>query len=56
MIPVKQLKELKFEFLVLLKEDSNQDVIAHEIAHAFLNHKMWCSVKDCDQEKEANPT
>lgn len=44
-------KNIQKAFLILLKPPSNQNIIAHEIAHALLNHTLGAEI---NQEKEAD--
>ena len=49
MIP---LKEVSKSFIVILNKSDSQSLIAHEIAHAYLNHHLRSVVGD-NQEKDA---
>jgi len=51
-IPVNQLRELEKEYVVVLRKPS-RFTIAHEIAHAFLKHKMFWE-SNITQEDEAD--
>jgi hypothetical protein len=58
-MPVKQIKESKKKYIVLLKPNSRDNAIAHEIAHALLDHRMYLqldtgNIQNDKQEKEAN--
>ena len=47
-----QVKEIKKPFMIILKRTDSESLIAHEIAHAYLNYTKTKTKSD-DQESEA---
>lgn len=45
------LKEVSKPFMVILNKSDSQSVIAHEIAHAYLNHHLSSGIGDKQEEK-----
>jgi hypothetical protein len=43
--------EIKKNFLVLVKEDASEAMIAHEIAHAYLKHPAYTNISIEQAEK-----
>jgi hypothetical protein len=48
-----QVEEIKKPYMIILKRTDSESLIAHEIAHAYLNHTKTNTMSD-DQEVEAD--
>jgi hypothetical protein len=48
-----QVKQIKKPYMIILKRTDSESLIAHEIAHAYLNYKKTKN-KSGDQEAEAD--
>lgn len=59
MLPLKQLRQMGIEYVIKISEEHKTDAftVAHEIAHAFLKHKLfWESTLEQEDEADALAT
>jgi Zn-dependent peptidase ImmA (M78 family) len=56
MIPLNELKKIRKKQIVIIEPKDLKDefTIAHEIAHAFLKHKLFTTTKNIEMEMEAD--
>jgi Zn-dependent peptidase ImmA (M78 family) len=52
-IRIKDMSKFKKQYIAIINKKASEFTIAHEIAHAWLGHKMF-SEKSIEQEKQAN--